>query len=83
MNPQEQRLQKLIDCIVTSHRDDPLDCESCGMQLECLAEKVAMGAQISELLPEVEAHLACCKDCFEEFQALVCILRAEQNGQLS
>ena len=33
-------------------------------------------------LPAVEAHLRCCGDCREEYQALLCILRAEIDGQL-
>ena len=52
-------------------------------QLECLAEKVAAGASLRDLLPEVEAHLRCCSDCREEWQALLCILRAERDGSLS
>jgi hypothetical protein len=80
---QDEQLRKLIESIVLTHREDPMDCESCGMQLDCLAEKVAMGANLHDLLPEVEFHLACCKDCSEEFQALVAILRAEYSGQLT
>jgi hypothetical protein len=78
----EGELQKLIDCIVTSHRDDCLDCETCAEHLDCLAEKVAEGANLNDLLPDVVNHLCCCRDCFEEFEALVAILRAEGDGQL-
>lgn len=79
---QDEKLHKLIDCIVTAHLEDHMDCESCGSQIECLAERVAMGANLHELLPEVETHLACCRDCFEEFEALVAILRAENSGEI-
>jgi hypothetical protein len=82
MSLHESELHKLIDCIVTSHHDDCLDCESCARELDCLAERVAMGAKINDLLPEVATHLCCCRDCFEEFEALVAILRAENSGQL-
>ncbi|MBI5667056.1 MAG: hypothetical protein HZC41_03540 [Chloroflexi bacterium] len=78
----EDELRKLINCIVTSHQDDCLDCESCGQQLDCLAELVAQGRSLDDLMPEVTTHLCCCRDCFEEFEALVAILRAEQGGQL-
>ncbi len=82
MNLPDEQLRKLIDCIVTLHQDDPMDCETCGQQLDCLAEKVAAGANLRDLLPEVEFHLSCCPDCQEEFRALVCILRAEKEGNL-
>lgn len=82
MSLHEDELRKLINCIVTSHQDDCLDCESCAQQLDCLAERVAAGGALDDLLPEVHTHLCCCRDCFEEFQALVAILRAEDDGQL-
>ncbi len=82
MSLQTDELRKLLDCIVTSHRDDCLDCESCGQQLDCLAERVAAGGSLDDLLPEVSTHLCCCRDCFEEFEALVAILRAENEGSL-
>jgi hypothetical protein len=41
-----------------------------------------MGANLHDLLPAMECHLACCQDCAEEFQALVVILQAEISGHL-
>ena len=79
----DEQLRKLIDHIFVSHFDSEMDCESCNCQLECLAEKVANGASLSDLLPEVEAHIRCCRDCREEWQALLCILRAERDGNLT
>ena len=80
--PQEEQLRKILDCIFLIHQEDPMDCETCNSQLECLAEKVAAGAKLHDLWPEVEIHFACCENCFEEFNALICILEAEQSGQL-
>lgn len=79
---QQEQLRKIIQSIVTAHQDEQMDCETCSQQLECLAERVAGGANLRDLLPAVEAHLECCQDCSEEFQALICILRAEQRGEL-
>ena len=79
----DEQLRKLIDHIFVSHQDGEMDCDSCGCQLECLAEQVAAGASLSDILPAVEAHLRCCSDCREEWQALLCIVRAERNGNLS
>ena len=82
MSSQEEHLRKLVESIVIAHRDDQMDCDMCAGELDCLAEKVAAGADLRDLLPAVECHLACCKDCNEEFIALVCIIRAEMNGYL-
>ena len=76
----DEQLQKLIKAIFDEHQDGGIDCETCSQQLNCLAELVATGAELRQLLPAVEAHLRCCEDCREEYQALLCILRAELNG---
>jgi len=77
-------LDNLLRFILNTHEEqhDCMDCETCNQQFDCLAEQVAQGADLHTLLPAVEAHLACCADCREEFEALVAIIRAENGGQL-
>ncbi len=77
----EPRMLVLLQEILALHESD-VDCECCGDQLECLAELVAAGGDAKKLLPAVQAHLECCHDCREEFEALLAILRAEQAGDL-
>jgi hypothetical protein len=74
------RVVQLVERILAMHEDE-IDCESCGQQIDCLAELVAVGHDPKMLLPAVQAHLECCRDCREEFEALLCILRAEQAGR--
>lgn len=77
-------LHTLVDSIFNVHAEGGLiDCEGCGCQLDHLAELVAAGADLRELLPAVEAHMRCCRDCREEFEALVAIVRANNSGQLA
>ncbi len=76
------QLQHLVKIIFETHADDVIDCESCNEQLCHLAELVAHGADLCELIPAVEAHLSCCADCKEEWDALLLIIRAEQAGTL-
>jgi len=81
---QQESLNKLVQSIFTVHEDGgAMVCEDCGCQLDCIAELVAAGADLRTLLPAVEAHLQCCADCREEFEALLCIIRAQNAGQLS
>lgn len=82
MAPQDERIQRLITAIFTVHQNDTLDCETCSQQFDCLVELVMTGSNLRDLLPAVEAHLRCCPDCDEEFQALVSIIRAESSGNL-
>jgi hypothetical protein len=77
-------LQRLVDSIFNVHAEGgAMDCEGCGCQIDHLAELVAAGADLRELLPAVEAHLQCCHDCREEFEALVAIVRAGRSGLLT
>ncbi len=51
------------------------DCES----ISRLAERVANGESLEDIMPEFEQHVRCWKDCREEFEALVAILKAEKQ----
>ncbi len=77
------QLHKFINTIFDTHTDGIIDCESCEEHLCRLAELVSKGADLCELIPAVEAHLACCADCREEWDALLCIMQAEQRGDLN
>jgi hypothetical protein len=48
-----------------------------------LAERVAKGASVAEVLPELENYLHYWRDCREEFEALVAVLKAEDDGSLT
>ncbi len=73
----DDKLRVLIDLIFNTHLDTMIDCETCAKQFECLAELVAQGANTAELLPAVEEHIRCCRDCREEFEFLVAMLKAD------
>ncbi|HLY26517.1 MAG TPA: hypothetical protein VKQ72_09270 [Aggregatilineales bacterium] len=78
---QQPRVLRLLEEILSLHEaSGNCDCETCTQQLDCLAELVTSGHNAKELLPAVQDHLDCCQDCREEFEALLCILRAEQSG---
>jgi len=76
----DDQLQKLINCIFDIHSDGGIDCETCSKQFNCLVEMVSSGVELRDLLPAVEKHISCCPDCREEFQALLSIIVAENQG---
>ncbi|MDX2163668.1 MAG: hypothetical protein SF162_20295 [bacterium] len=78
-----RQLEKLIQTIFDTHTDGAIDCDACEAQVCRLAELVAAGADLCELTAAVEAHMACCADCKEEWDALLAIVRAEQAGLLN
>lgn len=75
----DDKLRAVIDLIFNTHLDTIIDCETCAQQFHCLAELVAQGANAAELLPAVEEHIRCCRDCREEFEFLVAMLKADMQ----
>jgi hypothetical protein len=78
--PLKERFKKLIECLNTVHDDGGIDCMTAGVDFDCLAEQAAQGADIHVVLPKVAAHIDCCPDCREEYEALVAIIAAEQEN---
>lgn len=60
-----------------------MDCNDGCESISRMAERVAAGEKIEDLLPEFEQHIQYWKDCREEFEALVAVLKAERAGQLA
>ena len=75
------QLEKLFDFIVNAPADETLikmDCNDCCEKIARLAEQVANGADISEVLPEMQKFMRYWGDCREEFDALVAVLKQEK-----
>lgn len=63
-------LAKLAAQLDRTERDE-ISCDECFELLDEYAEAVHRGEEPAEIMPKVEAHLELCKDCGEEFEALV------------
>lgn len=60
-----------------------MDCNDYCEQLAHIAEEVAAGKSVESILPRFKNHLRHWRDCREEFEALVAIVKAENNGELA
>lgn len=80
----DAQLRQLLDMIFESHQpesgDGCVDCEMCMEQLHTLWDMVEKGADLHQLLPAIADHFDLCPECNEEYQAFLCIMRAEQEG---
>jgi predicted house-cleaning noncanonical NTP pyrophosphatase (MazG superfamily) len=54
-----------------------MDCNDYCEELAQIAELVARGASLEDLLPKLEEHMRYWTDCREEFDALVAVLKAQ------
>ena len=94
-NCNEENVNKMLSFVFQSPCDcgqEDCDCDEAIMDMDCndfceqlaqLAEQVAAGNRVEDVLPRFQYHLRHWKDCREEFEALVAIVKAENNGELA
>jgi len=61
--------------IVTT-RPDEIGCDECFQQVDRFVELMLDGKNAAEALPLVQDHLERCRDCREEYEALLAALKA-------
>lgn len=61
---------------ILAYRDDELDCNGCFEQLDRFVEMELAGVDAAAALPLVADHLRRCRDCREEYEALLVALQA-------
>ena len=79
MNPDKDLIIKLLDKVART-RDDEIDCQKVYELVDLYAETAAQGHDAGAMLPLVKHHLEMCVECLDEFQALLQILEAEEDG---
>jgi hypothetical protein len=69
------KIKKMLVRISETHPAE-LDCDSAYKVMDVYAEYEASGADPVSLLPLVKEHLDSCRDCCEEYEALLRVLEA-------
>jgi hypothetical protein len=69
-----QPLKRIVRGIVTAHPDE-IGCDECFEQLDQFVEMQLAGKDVAQAMPLVQDHLVRCRDCREEFEALLAALR--------
>lgn len=57
--------------------EEELNCGEVHEMLDQFVELKLSGADVTKIMPLVKHHLDLCKDCFEEYEALLTALEAE------
>lgn len=68
-------VKSMVRGIVTT-RPDEIGCDQCFEELDRFVEMTLAGKNVAEAMPLVQDHLERCRDCREEFEALLAALRA-------
>jgi len=74
------QIGKMFDFIMNAPADEEIiamDCNDGCEKIAQLAEQVANGADLNDILPELQKFMNYWGDCREEFEALVAVIRAE------
>ena len=74
------RLEKWLKNIYAT-REEEISCTECFELVSGLVELEAGGAELSAKMQQVKQHLAQCKACRDEYEALRDLLRLEDNGE--
>ena len=72
---QAQQLKGLMQAVMTV-RPDEIGCDECFEELDRFVEMELAGKDAAEAMPLVQDHLERCRECREEFEALLAALRA-------
>lgn len=68
------RLKQIVYDSLAS-RDDEISCGECFEQLDTFVDLILANKNAEEAMPLVEDHLQRCKNCRQEFEALLSVLR--------
>jgi hypothetical protein len=60
-------------------REEEIDCDECFAALDRYVDDVARGADADAAVPGMEAHLAGCPACHEEFESLHALVTATKE----
>ncbi len=76
----EQHIQKLMRCICQTSEEE-LDGMTWDLQMIKIAELAACGEDIAVRFPAIQQYLNNSPDCYEEFKALVAMIKCEMEMQ--
>lgn len=64
---------------IQATRPDEIGCNECFELLDIFADLVDAGHEAELIMPLIQHHINMCRDCREEFQALMASLAAEAD----
>lgn len=70
-----EMLKQMARGIVSTDPDE-IGCDECFEEMDRFVEMTLAGKNAAQALPLVQDHLNRCRDCHEEFEALLSALRA-------
>jgi hypothetical protein len=69
------QVKRMVRAILTTQEDE-IGCDDCFEEIDRFVEMTLAGKDAAEAMPLVADHLRRCRDCREEYEALLRVLRA-------
>lgn len=70
-------LRRIVDAVFST-RQYEIGCDECFGELNRFAEMTLSGLPARDAMPMVQEHLERCRDCREEYETLLSVLRGLQ-----
>ncbi len=80
MQIESGKIKRMVRSVLTT-RPDEIGCAECLERMDRFVEMELEGKSASEAMPLVQDHLTRCRDCREEFEALLAALRHLESLQ--
>ena len=78
MKHSAELIKGILHILIKTH-DEELDCDEVYELLDQFVEAKVRGEDVSEAMPLMLRHLDLCRDCFEEYEALMRVIKAEED----
>jgi hypothetical protein len=78
MQISQDNLKSLLEHI-SKTQEVELPCDDVYELIDEFADAAAKGEDMLKLMPLVQQHLEICRDCLEEYEALVRMINAEES----
>ena len=76
MTNANEMIKGILEILTKTHEEE-LDCGEAYDLLDQFVEASVRGEDVSEVMPMVMRHLDLCRDCFEEYEALLRVIESE------
>lgn len=74
-------LHQLLQSLTQPLPESGCNCSSCFAALDEFAERLLRGEDVTTLMPLIHCHLAQCRDCWQEYEALIQVLESLNDQQ--
>lgn len=81
MTSEDKRLEQILKALALT-RDIEIDCTTCLDLVPAYVDREVAGEDVAQEMPVVHQHLAVCRDCFEEYEAVSDLARQEAETGL-